>query len=88
MTFFSHRKLQENEYTAKMATAARRQITGGGGGALINKSRLWSPQIVGGGAARPAHSSNSSLVGGIGIAPSRIARIKDAVNGSSTGHNL
>src|SRR6218665_3471309 len=27
--FFSHRKLQANKYTAKMASAARRQIIGG-----------------------------------------------------------
>src|SRR6218665_4197487 len=39
-TFFSHQKLQQNKYIATMASAARRQIIGGG--ALI-------PQIVGGG---------------------------------------
>jgi len=37
-----------------MASAARRQIIGGG--APINKSRRWRPQIVGGGAV-PAHGS-------------------------------
>src|SRR6218665_422793 len=37
MTFFRHRKLQQNKYTTKMASAARRQIIGGG--APINKSR-------------------------------------------------
>src|SRR6218665_2613251 len=48
MTFFSHRKLQNNKYTAKMASAARRQIIGGS--APINKSRRrWRPQIGGGG---------------------------------------
>jgi len=36
MTFFSHRKLQQNNYAATMASAARRQIIGGG--APINKS--------------------------------------------------
>jgi len=46
--------LQENKYTATIASAARRQIIGGGG-APINKSR-WRrrPQIVGGGGARTA----------------------------------
>jgi len=34
-----NRKLQQNKYTAKMASAAHRQIIGGGGGAPINKSR-------------------------------------------------
>jgi len=38
MTFFSHRKLQQNKYTATMTSAARRQIIGGGG-APINKSQ-------------------------------------------------
>jgi len=47
MTFFSHRKLQQNKYTATMALA-RRQIIG----APINKSRRRRrPQIVGGDAA-------------------------------------
>jgi len=55
----NHRKLQINKYTAKMASAARRQIIGGG--APINKSRRRRPQIVGGGgAARPAHGSTLS----------------------------
>jgi len=57
--FFSHRKLQQNKYTATMASAALRlrQIIGVGGGAPIKK--------VGGGAhklsaaARPAHGSTS-----------------------------
>jgi len=50
MTFISHRKskLQQNKYTVKMASAARRQIIGGG--ASINKSRRRRPQIVDGGA--------------------------------------
>jgi|SRR6218665_3556942 len=49
MTFFSHRKLEQNNYAATMASAARRQIIGGGG-ATINKSRRpRRPQIVGGG---------------------------------------
>jgi len=43
-----------------MTSAARRQIIGdGGGGAPINKSRRQRPQIVGGGAPRPAYGSNS-----------------------------
>jgi len=47
MTFFSHRKLQQNKYTATVSSATHRQIIGGNG-ALINKS--WQrPQIVGGG---------------------------------------
>ena len=46
---FSHRKLQQNNYAATMASAARRQIIGGSGGAH---------KIVGCGvAARPAHGS-------------------------------
>ena len=49
LTFFSHRKLQENKYTATMASATRQQIIGGSG-APINKSRWRCPQI-GGGAA-------------------------------------
>src|SRR6218665_687550 len=36
-TFFSNQKLQQNKYTATMASAARRQIIGGG--APINKNR-------------------------------------------------
>jgi len=45
-----NRKLQQNKYTAKMASAARRQIIGDG--APINKSRRRQrrPQIVGGAA--------------------------------------
>ena len=39
-----------------MASAALRQIIGGG--APINKSRRRRPQIIDGGAARPAHGSN------------------------------
>jgi len=42
--------LQQNKYTATMASAARRQIIGGGG-AQINKSRRRLPQIAGGGTA-------------------------------------
>jgi len=42
--------LQQNKYTGKMASAARRQIIGDGG-APINKSRRRGPKIVGGGAA-------------------------------------
>src|SRR6218665_3366678 len=38
LTFFSHRKLQQNKYTATMASAGGRQIIGGGG-APINKKR-------------------------------------------------
>jgi len=46
---FSHRKLQQNKYTATMTSTARRQIIGGG--VPINKSRRrQSPQIVGGAA--------------------------------------
>jgi len=53
MTFFSHRKLQQNSYTATMASAARRQIIMGGGAAPINKIRRRRPQIiVSGGGAR------------------------------------
>src|SRR6218665_3352283 len=37
ITFFSHRKLQQNNYAATMALAARRQIIGGGD-APINRS--------------------------------------------------
>src|SRR6218665_2309730 len=37
MTFFSHRKLQQNKYTATMASLARQQIIGGG--APINQNR-------------------------------------------------
>src|SRR6218665_631869 len=37
ITFFRHRKLQQNKYTAIMASAVLRQIIGGG--APINKSR-------------------------------------------------
>jgi len=50
--FFSHRKLQQNNYAATMASARP-------SGAPINKSRRRRPQIVGGGggAARPAHGS-------------------------------
>jgi len=48
MTFLSHRKLQQNKHTATMASAALRQIIGGG--APINKSWLRRrPQIVVGG---------------------------------------
>ena len=47
MTFFSRRKLQQNKSTATMASAARRQIIGGG--VPINKSRQRRrTQIVGG----------------------------------------
>src|SRR6218665_553653 len=61
MTFFSHRKLQQSKYTAKMASAARRQIIGSGG-APINKSWRRRQQIVGGGgAARPVHGSISVM---------------------------
>jgi len=42
MNFFSHRKLQQNNYAATMASAARRQIIGSG--APINKSRRRRPQ--------------------------------------------
>src|SRR6218665_212246 len=49
MTLFSHgkyRKLQQNKYIAKIASAARRQIIGCScGGAPINKSRR-RPHIV------------------------------------------
>src|SRR6218665_872815 len=38
---FSHRKLQQNNYAATMASAARRQISGGG--ALINKNNRDKP---------------------------------------------
>src|SRR6218665_3099280 len=48
-------KIPKNNYAATRVPAARRQISGGGG-APINKSRR-RPQIVGGGAARPAHGS-------------------------------
>jgi len=41
-----NRNLQQNKYTAKMASAARRQIIGGD--APINKSWRRHPQIVGG----------------------------------------
>ena len=51
MTFISHRKLQQNKYTATMVSAASRQVIGAGG-APINKSRRRRPQIVGGGGAR------------------------------------
>src|SRR6218665_3357257 len=37
MALFNRRKLQQNKYTATMASAARRQIIGGG--TPINKSR-------------------------------------------------
>src|SRR6218665_432203 len=50
------RKLQQNKYTAKMASLARRQIIGGS--APINKSRRRRRQQIGGGdAVRPAHGS-------------------------------
>src|SRR6218665_2270380 len=52
MTVFSHRKLQQNNYAATMASASPTNYSLGGG-APINKSRRRRrPQIVGGGAAR------------------------------------
>jgi len=50
MTFFViDPKLHKSKETAKMPSAALRQIIGGG--VPINKSRWRRPQIVGGGAA-------------------------------------
>src|SRR6218665_531503 len=52
MTFFSHRRLQQNKYTATMTSTARRQIIGHGGGTPVNRCRrLRRLQIVGGGCA-------------------------------------
>jgi len=45
--------LQQNKYSAKMTSEARRQIIGDGGGAPMNKGRQRRRlQIVGGGGAR------------------------------------
>jgi len=39
-------KLPNNKYTAKMASAARRQIIGGGDAPINKIRRRWCPQIV------------------------------------------
>ena len=54
MSFYTqHFLMQQNKYTAKMASAARRQVISGG--APVNKSRQRPQRIVGGGGApRPA----------------------------------
>src|SRR6218665_4020809 len=52
-------KIPKHNYAATMVSAARRQIIGGG--APIKKSRRRRPQIVGG-AARPAHGSNTNVI--------------------------
>jgi len=44
MTFFSHQKLQQNKYTATMASASRQQIFGVDG-APINRSRGGAYQL-------------------------------------------
>src|SRR6218665_3422807 len=47
-----------NNCAATMVSAARRQIISGGGAPVQKKRpRRWRPQIVDGGAARPAHGS-------------------------------
>src|SRR6218665_528106 len=46
MTFFSHRKLQQNKYTATMASTACRQIIGGGGAGSNSNSLLWNTVLI------------------------------------------
>jgi len=69
------RKLQQNKYTSKMASATRRQLIGGGG-VPINKIRRRRQQIIGGsGAAQGSileSKTPASLINGINFRHGRL----------------